>query len=129
MTAKKIADAYVRAWLAGDVETAMSFVADDIVCQAPSGEITGRAAYRRFLEPFAKAVISSELINVLSDSEPDGGTGSERDRGKSHAAAVYVVETPFAKEFRAAEYLTVEGGKITQAITIFDRLPGAQAAR
>jgi hypothetical protein len=115
MTATKIADAYVRAWLAGDIETAMGFIADDVVCQNPGGEITGREAYRQFLEPFAKAVRSSELINVVGD----GG----------HAAAVYVVETPFAKEFRAAEYLTVVDDKITQAITIFDRLPGAQAAR
>jgi hypothetical protein len=109
MTAKKIAEEYVRAWLAGDAEKALSYVADDIVCEAPVGRITGRDGYAQFLTPFATALISGELIDVLGDDE--------------HAATVYVVETPFAKDYRGMEYLTVHGGKITHAISVFDLSP------
>jgi ketosteroid isomerase-like protein len=113
MTAIKIAHEYARAWLGGDVEKAMSFVADDVVGRAPGGEIRGRDAFRQLLEPFATALIGSELIDVVGDDH--------------HAAAVYAVETPFAKVFHGMEYLTVEDGRITQAIIIFDRLPAFQA--
>jgi ketosteroid isomerase-like protein len=113
MTATEIATEYARAWLGGDVDKAMTFIADDVVCQSPGGELTGREAFRRFLEPFATALISAELIDVLGD-----------DR---HAAAYYLIQTPFAKDFRGMEYLTVADGRITEAVTVFDRLPAFQA--
>ena len=106
-TAQEIATEYARAWLAGDVDTALSFVADDVVCAAPGGVIKGVEAYRQFLTPFASALAGSELI---------------------HAAAVYTVETPFAKDFRGMDYFTVSGGKISQVISVFDRLPAVQAS-
>ncbi|HEX4832469.1 MAG TPA: nuclear transport factor 2 family protein [Trebonia sp.] len=108
-SARKIAEEYVRAWLSGDVDTAMSLIADDIVGDAPTGQIVGRAAYRQFLEPFATSLLGSELTGVLGDDE--------------HAAAAYVVQTPFARDFRGMEYLTVDGGKITRAVSVFDTAP------
>jgi hypothetical protein len=113
-TAREVAGAYVRAWLAGDVEAAMGYIAEDIVCQAPPGVITGATGYRQFLEPFASALISSELIDVLGDDD--------------HAAAVYTVDTPFARDFRGMEYYTVANGKITRAISVFDTGPALKAA-
>lgn len=113
-TAQQVAEEYVRAWLARDAEKALSFVADDVVCEAPSGRITGLAGYRKFLEPFVTALVSGELIDVLGDEE--------------HASTVYVVETPFAKDFRGMEYLTVEDGKITEVISVFDRSAAVAAA-
>jgi hypothetical protein len=112
-SAQKIAGEYVRAWLGGDVEKALSFIAGDVVCEAPNGQIKGLEGYRRFLEPFATALISGELIDVLGDDD--------------HAAAVYVVETPFAKDFRGMEYLTVKDGKITHAVSVFDLSPMIKA--
>jgi hypothetical protein len=112
-TAREIADAYVRAWIGGDVEKALSYIADDVVCRTPGGEIDGLDAYRRFLTPFATALLGGEVIDVLGD-----------DR---HATAVYVVRTPFAERFDGMEYLTVENGKITRSISVFDRLPAVQA--
>jgi hypothetical protein len=94
-SAQKIANEYARAWLGGDVEKALSFIADDVVCEAPNGQIKGLEGYRQFLEPFATALISGELIDVLGDDD--------------HAATVYAVETPFAKDFRGMEYLTRRG--------------------
>jgi ketosteroid isomerase-like protein len=113
MTATSVANDYFRAWLGGDVEKALSLVADDVVARSPGGEIRGLEAYRRFLQPFATALISSELIDILGDD--------------THAAAFYVVETPFANDFRGMEYLTVENGRITEAVSVFDRLPAVQA--
>lgn len=113
-TAQQITTEYARAWLAGDAETALSFIADDVVCQAPNGVIKGLSGYRQFLEPFAKALVSGQLIDVLGDGD--------------RAAAVYTVETPFAKDFRGMEYVTVEDGKISRVISVFDRLPAVQAS-
>lgn len=113
-SARQIADQYARAWLGGDVEKAMSLIADDVVCDAPNGRINGLADYRKFLEPFAAALISGELIDVLGDDD--------------HAATVYTTETPFAKDFRGMEYLTIANGKITHAISVFDLSPGLKAA-
>jgi ketosteroid isomerase-like protein len=114
MTTQKIAEQYVRAWLTGDVDTALSLVADDVVCQGPRGTIEGLAGYRQFLEPFAKALLSGDLIDVLADD--------------THAATVYTTETPFAKDFRGMEYLTVADGKITHIISVFDLSPALKAA-
>jgi hypothetical protein len=108
-SARQIAHDYVQAWLRGDVETALSFIADDIVCEAPNRVIEGLAGYREFLTPFATALLSSELIDVLADD--------------THAATAYRVETPFAKDYRGMEYLTVHAGKITHAISVFDLSP------
>ena len=112
-TAQKIADEYVRAWLGGDVEKALSLVADDVVCEAPTGRIEGLAAYRQFLAPFVGKLVSGKVIDVLGHD--------------THAATVYTTETPFAKDYRGAEYLTVTNGKITHVISVFDRSPMIQA--
>ena len=112
-SAQKVAEEYVRAWLRGDAETAMGFIADDVVCEAPMGRIEGAESYRQFLTPFAAALVSGELIDVLGDDE--------------HAATVYVVETPFAKDYRGMEYLTVTDGKITDIVSVFDLSPSLNA--
>ncbi|MGW2613083.1 nuclear transport factor 2 family protein [Streptomyces mirabilis] len=112
-SAQKIADEFVRAWLGGDVDKALSFVTEDIVCEAPNGRFEGLERYRLFLEPFTRALISSTVIDVLGDD--------------IHAATVYTTETPFAKDFRGIDYLTVENGKITHVISVFDLSPLIQA--
>jgi hypothetical protein len=112
-TAQKIAAEYARAWLGRDAATALGFVADDVVCQAPTGLIEGRDGYRQFLEPFAANLAAGQLIDVLGDDE--------------HAVTVYTVDTPLVKDFRGVEYLTVEDGRITRVISVFDRLPMVQA--
>jgi predicted ester cyclase len=113
-TAQKIATEYVRAWLAGDAEKALSFIADDVVCQAPNGVIRGIAGYRQFLEPFATALISGAVLDVVGDDD--------------RAATVYTVETSLVKDFRGMEYVTVEDAKIVRMISVFDRLPMVQAS-
>ncbi|MPY59658.1 nuclear transport factor 2 family protein [Streptomyces spongiae] len=112
-TAQKIADEFVRAWLAGDVEKALSFLADDVVCEAPNGRFEGLERYRQFLEPFASGIISATVIDVLGND--------------THAATVYTTDVPFAKDFRGIDYITVEDGKINRIISVFDLSPTIQA--
>lgn len=45
---------YYRAWTADDFERAMTFIDNDIACDAPSEKLDGAAAFRRFMEPFAQ---------------------------------------------------------------------------
>ena len=44
-----VALAYFHAWTGHDLDKAMEYVADDIVCDAPAGRLEGAAAYRGFM--------------------------------------------------------------------------------
>ncbi|MEV0200960.1 nuclear transport factor 2 family protein [Nonomuraea sp. NPDC050691] len=114
-SAQQIAEDYARAWMGGDVEKALGFIAEDVVCDAPAGRIEGLPAYRRFLEGFLPKLTGSSITKILGDD--------------TSAAVVYTTDTTFARDFRAMDYLTLEDGRITYVLTVFDRLPVAQAAR
>jgi len=113
--ALNVAQDYAQAWTSGDIDKALSFLADNIVCEAPAGWVEGLAAYRTFTEEFMAILVSSTIIKVLADD--------------TNAAIVYSFDTPWVKNFRCIEYMTVEDGKIKHILTVFDRLPAAEAAR
>lgn len=46
-----VALAYYEAWTSKDFDRAMTYIADDIVCDAPPGLIEGADAYRAFMGP------------------------------------------------------------------------------
>jgi ketosteroid isomerase-like protein len=52
--ALRIALAYHRAWTSHDLDTAMNYIADDIVCDAPAGRLLGAEAYRGFMGPSSR---------------------------------------------------------------------------
>jgi hypothetical protein len=52
--ALRTALAYYQAWTGHDLDQAMSFIADDIACDAPAGRLAGAAAYRGFMGPFVQ---------------------------------------------------------------------------
>ena len=104
-----VALAYHRAWTGKDFERAMSFVSDEIVCDAPAGRIEGAAAYRAFLEPFIGILRGSALIAAFGDDET--------------AVVVYDTETVPVASAPAAECVTVVDGKIVASRFIFDRAP------
>ncbi len=114
-SAQKIAEDYSRAWMSGDVDKAMSYIADDIVCEAPGGTIEGTSAYRKFLDDFLPILTSAAVTKVFGDD--------------TSAAVVYTTDTKFVPGIRAMDYATVENGKITHVVTVFDRLPLDQARR
>ncbi len=108
-----ISVAYYRAWTAKDFDRAMTFVADDIVCDTPGGRLDGAEAFRGFMEPFTKIVTRDELIAAFGDD----GT----------AVLIYDTDTVPVPHAPGAECHTVDNGKITRITIIFDRQPFTEA--
>lgn len=103
---------YWNAWTGKDVDTAMTYVAEDIVCDAPSGRLEGDAAYRRFLEPFAcEMLLDARLLAAMGEGDT--------------AVLVYDTRTLAADSAPAAECVTVRDGRIVASRFIFDRMPFA----
>jgi ketosteroid isomerase-like protein len=44
----------MAAWTSHDLDMAMSYIADDIVCDTPAGRLEGAEAYRGFQGPFVE---------------------------------------------------------------------------
>lgn len=107
--ALEVALAYFHAWTSHDLDEAMSYIADNIVCDAPSGRLEGAAAYRNFMAPFVQILTGSKLIAAFGD--------------ETTALIVYDTQTRPVKSAPAAECLTVTSGKIAVSRFIFDRLP------
>ena len=111
--ALRVALEYHRAWTSKDVELALTYVADDLICDAPAGRIDGRDAYRDFLAPFARSLISATLIAAFGDEDK--------------ALLMYDTSSALVASAPGAECLTVRHGRITYSRFIFDRLPFAAA--
>jgi ketosteroid isomerase-like protein len=107
--ALRTALAYYRAWTGHDLDQAMSFIADDIVCDAPAGRLAGAAAYRGFMGPFVQILKGTTLIAAFGDERT--------------ALIMYDTETVPVTSAPAAECVTVTDGKITYSRFIFDRAP------
>ena len=117
-SALPIALAYFDASASKDIDLAMSFIADDITCDAPAGHIEGAPGYRGFLESFSKLLKRSELIASFGDDH--------------EAILLYDNETIPVPSAPSAGHFVVVDGKITSIRFIFDRLPYeavAQAAQ
>ena len=108
-----VALAYRQAWISGNLDKAMAYMADDVVCDAPAGRIEGAEAYRAFMAPFVQMLISSDLVAAFGDQE--------------RAVVVYDTATTLVPSGPAAECVTVRDGKIAYSRFIFDRLPFQQA--
>lgn len=100
--------AYHRAWTSGDVEGAIARVADDIVCRAPGGDITGKDAYRGFLGGFAANVTGLTDVAAFGDEE--------------HVVLFYYPHTAATSTAAAAEHFTIRDGQIVETQLVFDRL-------
>jgi ketosteroid isomerase-like protein len=107
--------AYFQAWTSHDVDKAMAYIADDIICDAPAGRLEGVAAFREFLEPFTRIVTGSELIAAYGDTD--------------HAVIMYDARTVPVPSAPGAEYVTLKDGKIVYDRFIFDRAPFDAARR
>lgn len=92
----------------------MSFISDDVVCEAPAGRIEGVDAYRTFMGPFLQNLKDAQLIAAFGDDQK--------------AMVMYDTEPAPVKSAPGAECVTVKDGKITRSRFVFDRWP-FQAAR
>ena len=107
--ALRTALAYYQAWTDHDLDQAMSYIADDIVCDAPAGRLEGAAAYRAFMGPFVQILRTSKLVAAFGDAQT--------------ALIMYDTETVPVPSAPGAECVTVTDGKITYSRFIFDRAP------
>jgi ketosteroid isomerase-like protein len=93
----------------------MTYIADDIICQAPGQRLEGAAAFRGFMGPFVQILTGSELIAAFGDD--------------TTAVVMYGTDTVPVKDAPGAECVTVADGKITHMRIIFDRLPFEEARK
>jgi ketosteroid isomerase-like protein len=107
--ALRVALAYHRAWTSRNLDEAMAYIADDVVCDAPAGRIESAEAYRAFMAPFVQMLISTELVAAFGD--------------EVRAVVVYDTTTTLVPSGPAAECVTVRDGRIAYSRFIFDRLP------
>lgn len=113
--ALRVALAYFEAWTSHDLDTAMTYVADEIVCDAPAGRLQGEAAYRAFMAPFVQLLSGATLLAAFGDEQS--------------AVVVYDTQTLPVPSAPAAEWVTVKDGKIVYSRFIFDRAPFDAARR
>lgn len=104
-----VALAYYEAWTSKDFERAMTYIADEIVCDAPAGRIEGADAYRAFMGPFVEILEEARIIAAFGDDET--------------AIVMYDTDTVPVKHAPGAECVTVADGKIVRSRFVFDRLP------
>ena len=107
--------AYHDAWSSGDFDAAMTYVADDLVCDAPAGRLVGGAAFRAFMGPFAAMVTRYERLAAFGDDRI--------------AVIVYDTDTRAVDGAPGAEVVTVADRRIATMRIVFDRLPFDEARR
>jgi hypothetical protein len=112
--ALRTALAYYQAWTSHDLDQAMTYIADDIICDAPAGRLQGAQAYRDFMGPFAQLLTGARLIAAYGDD--------------TTALIMYDAQTRPVPSAPGAECVTVTDGKITYSRFVFDRTP-FEAAR
>ena len=113
--ALSVALAYYHAWTGRDVDRAMTYVADDIVCEAPTGRIEGVEGFRQFMTPFAQMLTGSDLLAAFGDDDT--------------AVLMYNPHTTLVHDAPSAERFTVKDGKIVHSLLVFDRTPFDAARR
>jgi len=101
--------AYHRAWTSHNFEQAMTYIAEDIICETPAGRLEGAVAFRGFMGPFTQILTNSNLIAAFGDDEK--------------ALLMYDTETVPVASAPGSECLTVQNGTITHLRIIFDRAP------
>lgn len=103
-----IVDAYHRAWTGGEVDRALTYLADSVVCSAPNPEITTKEHWREYLAAFVPMLTGAPELTRMADGE--------------RVALWYYPQTEAADSVLASELFTVEGEQITEIRLAFDRL-------
>lgn len=108
VTPYEIVKSYHQAWTSGDIEKAMTHVAEDVACRAPGVDLHGKDAYRGFIAGFAPALTGIGDIAGFADGD--------------RVALFYYPQTAATSTAPAAECFTVRDGRISESVLIFDRL-------
>jgi ketosteroid isomerase-like protein len=112
LEARQIAAAYYMAWTAGDFDEMMTWVADDIVCETPSGLLAGPRSFRKFWVDFVTRMVKRvDLIALYGDVDS--------------AMIVYSCDLVCADDQHVAEWIRIRDGKIVHSLMIYDRAVAA----
>ena len=108
LTPRQIAAAYYTAWTTGDFDGVMKLVADDVVCETPSGLLAGARSFRKFWVDFVTRTVKHvELIALFGDIDS--------------AVILYSCDLACAHDQRVAEWIRIRHGKISHSLMIYDR--------
>jgi hypothetical protein len=99
--------AYHQAWTSQNLDQAMTYIADDITCDAPGARISGAQQYRDFLGGFMTRLTGVQTAAAFGDD--------------TTAVLFYYPRTASVSDAATAECFTVVGGKITRTVLVFDR--------
>jgi hypothetical protein len=99
--------AYHQAWISQDLDQAMTYIADDITCDAPGARISGAGQYRDFLGGFMTQLTGVQTLAAFGDN--------------TTAVLFYYPHTAAVRDAPTAECFTVTGGKIHRSVLVFDR--------
>ncbi len=105
--ALQVALAYFDAWTHKDLDHAMTYIAENILCDTPSGRVRGAGAYRAFMAPFMQILTNATIIAAFGNDQT--------------AMLMYDTKTVPARPVPAAECVTVEHDKITRSWFVVDR--------
>ncbi len=111
-TALDVVLEYHRAWTSGNVDQALTHVADDIVCHAPGGDLSGKESWRTYLAGFVPSLTGLNDVARYADDD--------------HVALFYCPQTAVTSTALAAEHFTVRDGEIVELMLVFDRLSYSQ---
>jgi hypothetical protein len=99
--------AYHQAWTSKNLDQAMTYIADDITCDAPGARASGAQQYRDFLGRF---------MTQLTGVQTAAAFGND-----TTAVLFYYPHTAATSDAPTAECFTVADGKITRSVLVFDR--------
>ena len=85
----------------------MTYIADDIICDAPGAQISGQASTGDFLGGFMTRLTGVQTAAAFGDD--------------TTAVLFYYPHTAAVSDAPTAECFTVTGGKITRSVLVFDR--------
>ncbi len=107
----EIARTFTEAWSSGDMETAASYLADDVTFDGPVNHSQGKQDYLTGLSAFAQRASDLNILATLGDDD--------------QAIIMYELSTgPLRATY--AERLTFHEGKIQTDRLIFDSYPMRQ---
>jgi len=96
-----------HAWTHKDLDRAMTYIAENILCDTPAGRVRGAGAYRAFMAPFMQLLTNATIIAAFGNDQT--------------AMLMYDTKTVPARPVPAAECVTVEHDKITRSWFVVDR--------
>lgn len=106
--APAIVEGYHQAWTGGDVDQALTYVADDVRCYAPDENVATKDDWRDYLTAFVPMLTAAPEHTRMTDGD--------------RVALWYFPQTATTTTTLASELFTVKGTQIVEIRLAFDRL-------